>query len=321
MSAETTDAIMRSDPLVADDAASQSQCDGCRQLAQRVERLEKQIREIQDRGVISANLGTTSCYWICMGVHVFGTFCLFSNMFLIQLGIVSLVGACGTAAVCHVFSTRSIPEKTLRTLLSCGIVASAAVLALAMQDSLDIAEFFPALLLYLLPMLVSGWFVAKVFVWTRSWRLVPPGYPDDYPKLQIRHLMACTLFVAIYLGVARWAIDDVSELLGDDVVLVFAYIAVPMVLATLFSSILARILLSRKSTKIVRNLCLFSAAMVLLVVVGYCAVYVWFGGESVDMDELVLIVVYMFIGLLGLFASPVFTFAMLRAAGYRWLHP
>ncbi len=44
-------------------------------------------------------------------------------------------------------------------------------------------------------MLLTAWFVAKTFVWTRGWRMVAPGGDRESAKLRIRHLLIYTLIV------------------------------------------------------------------------------------------------------------------------------
>jgi hypothetical protein len=316
------DAIVRRDPPLdpagAASTANLSACDGCRELTARIERLEKRLAALDPSTVPATRLSTTTCYWICLLVHALVLFCFMSSI-LLMLGLVLAWGACGTLIVCHVFSTRTIPQKTMRSLLSVSIGIGSCLLALGINKDIAVGDL--SFVLPVLPLVFVGpWFAAKIFVWTRRWRLVPPDHTDEYPRLQIRHLLLGTLSAALYLALIRLSIGEADELLKAETLSVIPYGAIPALIATVLGCVLARIMLSERSKKMPRNLCWFAVTMIGLAVVCVTAM-MWVTDSGALNGELIMtMAVYTLLVLLCLCASPLFTFVMLRQARYRLLH-
>ncbi len=319
-SADSVRAISRRDFPTADQSAETS-CAGCRQLTARVERLEQQLLSSQSDRTAVPRLATTSCYWICIVVHAVCIFLLYSSPYLIQLGMVAMIGALATVTVCHAFSTLAIPGKILRTLLSCSIVIASALIAMSLQEILDVSEFMPFVLVYTPFFFASGWFVAKLFVWVRGWKIVPPGRETAAPKLQIWHLLTCTSFAALYLAVTRFMVDDWTDLVAPESISVMLYVDLSVMIAALLSCLLARIILSHRGERMGRNLVLFAVAVFGLSVTAYGVVAVLSGLDFTDADTILGLTVYFVLAVLGLLASSTFTFVMLRLAKYRMCHP
>ncbi len=322
MTTKPHDVVLRSDPPITPDPQALP-CVGCRALTERVEKLERQLAELESKEiVVRASLSPAAHYWICLAAHALTVFGVCASSMFYAYATIVFLGAIGTAAVAHVFSTRSVAEKTMRTLFSSSVVAGSGLLALGMNEEAGLDGFLPALLLYVPPIVVASWFVAKLFVWVRAWRLVPPGYPSEAPKLQIRHLMISTLMIAIYLGAVRYAVGDQEEYWSIEVFAMLAYVALPVGFVTLFSCVLARIMLTARRRHIVRNAILFAFSTVIAAFFSYAGLLVIMGeGLSMDADEMVGLAIYAIVGLAAIFISPVFTFALMRSAGYRFLHP
>jgi hypothetical protein len=322
-SADSTGNVLRRDPpsLVRGPAV---ECEGCRERTARIEQLERRIEELEDGSVSQPNFAATRCYWICLATHAVITLGLFLNPYTIQIGIVTTIGFLGTLSACHGLSTRSLPARLWRTVVALTVVIGSAMIATSMQGGIDVSEMALMILFYLVPMLLTGWFVAKIFVWTRGWRLVPPGGTSESAKLQIRHLMIWTFVVAVLLTAGRLAVGDQTEVFEGDVLVAVLWAAVPAVVSTLIGCVLARILLSRSNRKLVRKLFAFAAVSLVLVVGTYFAVLGAMGeisADGVDLQSFVIISLYVVFAVFGLMASPVFTFVMMRTANYRMIHP
>ncbi len=302
-------------PHAAGDGESREVCAGCRELTLRVERLEARLAAGFDVG--SQALGTTACYWICLAVHAVVTFTLCSSAFTVSIAMLPLLGAFGTAVVCHVLSTRPILEKSLRTLLSFSLVILSAVIPMQIAGVMDMTDIFPTVMIYSPPMFFSGWFVAKLFVWIRRWRIAPPGYNTELPKLKIRHLMGSTLVVAVYLGGTRYLASGEIDFSGTELLLGMAYVAIPTAVATILASVMARLILSRRG-HLIRNLLLFTTITFISGMLIY-AIISMYSGTEIGGEEMMMLVTYGVALLVGLLASPAFTFAMLRQSGYRIL--
>ncbi|MDA1054003.1 MAG: hypothetical protein O3C40_26435, partial [Planctomycetota bacterium] len=80
---------------------------------------------------------------------------------------------------------RPAAKKSFTALL----VGASAIVAMSLADFGTANDLMPGICIYL-PFLGGGvWLVAKIFVWTRGWRLVPPHGASEFPKLRIWHLL------------------------------------------------------------------------------------------------------------------------------------
>ena len=322
MSVESVDKAARTP---SDSASSERRplgdvCGGCRELEERVERLERHLLE-KVAEVSTPALSTTGCYWICVSVHAFVTFSLCSNELGIQFGMLVIAGAVGTLAVCHVFSTRPIHVRIMRSLLSMAIVGGSALVAVSQGNLSTASDLLPAVQIYLPLLAGSAWFVAKLFVWTRGWMLVPPNGASEFPKLRIWHLFLATLVAAVYLAIGRVLIDDTDVFLGGEMMLLVLYITFPTAVCTVFACVLARIILQPPNPKKVLQATLLGTSAFALAALGW-GVLILISGDADSIVELSLMVAfYAPLAALGVFASPGFTFLMLRTAKYRFVIP
>lgn len=297
-------------------------CAGCRSLTLRVEQLENRLATLTSDSVAAPHLGTTACYWICIGVHAFAVFAAMGTPLGVTFGGIAILSAFGTWSVCHVLATRGFTEKILRSCLSASIVTAAALVPLVLIIELDYEDFFPMLLLGLPACMLSGWIICKLFVWVRGWRIVPPGYQSEYPRLQIRNLLVVTLMVAGYLALIRLSVDELSDLVDDELLMMTVYAVIPTSLSTLFACFWARILLTSRTGKIARNLVLMLLVTPLVLGLFYLGLIASIQGfSSIDLESMLTIPVYAMLATILLGTSPVFSFVMLRSAGYRLLHP
>lgn len=321
MSIKDAETITRSDSADAAPAPHLEPhvCDGCRDLTLRVERLEQHLAALPIGN--PHKLTTNACYWICVAVHAVLTFMLMSSALMVQVGLVMLLGAIGTATSTHVLSSRPTYKKLPRTMAAFAIVTGSGLLSISMADLVDVTEFVSTLMIYLPVLLGCSWFVAKLFVWTRGWRIVPPGEPDVSAKLQIRQLLFCTLLIAIYLGSVRYFFfEELAEVSASELALSLVYFVVPVSASTLFACLISRILLS-PSGHLVRNLCLLGSFLLLLTALVYGIFFAINGGESLGSETVVALMTYGMVALTGILASPAFTYTMMRWANYRMVHP
>ena len=121
--------LIRIDPAAPNRPSSQAgSCQGCLELAVRVERLEAALAT--QRVVDTTTLSTTACYWTCVGVHAVALFIMYAVEVLLQFGMMGTIGAIATLVAVQVISTRPIHIRTARTLLTTLIVSFAAFLGL-----------------------------------------------------------------------------------------------------------------------------------------------------------------------------------------------
>ncbi len=325
MSSGQKESILRTDVPSASDGVS-SVCQSCAELTARVEQLERQL-ELQLAGqrddlANESKMTPTKCGWVCIMVHAFVAFCMFTSIYAMQLGILFLAGSFGTVIASQVFSTRSIPVRLLRTVFSVGIVVAAVMAALGFQDVDQVSGIVPLVLVVLPFIAAAGAFVAYCFVWTRGWKLVPPGSPNLSSKLQIRHLLACTLLVAIYLSALRFWADEISDAAVDeDTLAIMFYWAIPVVICTLGSSVLARIILSHRHQRLGKRLGIFLGGAFGLIALLTAALFA-VSGEALGSNTMMVgVLIYSNVITFFVFLSPLFTFLMMRSAKYRFIHP
>lgn len=304
-------------PSRVSDSERLSHCDGCKELAERVERLEQLLA---DRGldVTPHNLSTTECYWICIGMHAMGVCILCAAEPLVQFGMMMSLGAIATLVVTQVFSTRPIHQRILRTLLSVSLVVGAAMMGLWMGDVAAPSDVFPYALMLFPPVFASGWIVAKLLVWTRGWRIVPPGYSTSYPKLGILHLMLCTMMCAVYLAANRMMVDDLESWFGEDFITTIIYLCVPAAACTAISCCLARILLERSSASAWLRCLALAVASVACMSVLVLGLFATAGVFTVSGEIVLALMLYVLPLIGGVFVSSGSTFALMRIANYRF---
>jgi hypothetical protein len=310
-------------PVLQEDTSSDREsfggvCAGCYELTERVERLEQKLAAHSEE-VSLPTLDTTRCYWICIAVHALVMFCLFSNEDAVSFGGLALCGATGTLMVCHVFSTHAIHAKILRSLLSISVVAVASILAMGMADMSDPEELLALIWVFSPFLFTSGWLVAKVVVWSRGWRIVPPNHASEFPKLHISHLLLCTFLVAAYLAIGRVLIGDNEDLLGAEMAISALYIALPTSVCTFFACALARIIMGPDRHNLYKRVTLLAIAAFLTSGAAYTLLAI-FSGES-DPEVFMLLAILSLQTTVGVFASSCFTFLMLRIAKYRLALP
>jgi hypothetical protein len=117
-------------------------------------------------------------------------------------------------------------------------------------------------------------------------------------------------------------IGDADELPGAEIVPFVLYITIPTAICTVFACALASIILQPRNPKTVtRATLLVTSAVVLCGCVG--TIVLLLSGGSVDslVGMLLMLVLYAPVTMLGIFASPCFTFMMLRNANYRFIGP
>jgi len=295
-------------------------CAGCAELAKRVERLERQLAA-RTEDVAAPTLSATGCYWICIGVHAFVTFGLFSNQIGVQFGMLAMAGAVGTLAVCHVLSTRPIHTKLLRSLLSVTIVGTSAIIAMALADLGDAGDLLRASCVYVPFFVGSAWFVAKIAVWTRGWRVVPPRGASELPKLRIWHLLLCTFVASVYLALVRWLITDTEDLLSPEMAGVVLYVTLPAAACTAFACALAKAILLQNNSRVFLKATGLVLSALMVSVGGWTLVFVLSGGVDNILEVSLALALYAPLTVIGVFASPCFTFLMLRIANYRFIVP
>ncbi len=295
-------------------------CAGCSELTERIERLELLLAEHADAVVVPA-LSTTSCYWICIAVHAFVTFSLFAIEIAVQFGLIAVVGAIGTLAVCHVLSTRPIHIKLARTALSSVTVGFSAIAAMAVADVASPSEILPSICIYFPIVFGTAWFVTKLFVWTRGWKLLPPGGANEYPKLRIWHFFLWTFVAAVFLAMCRWLVDDVEELMGVEALGLVLQGGVPAALCTVFACLLARVTLVPNNPRVLRHVSILAASALGVFVCVASLFLLLSGGTGSSFETLAIVMLYAPFATFGALASPGFTFLMLRIAKYRMVVP
>ena len=298
-------------------------CDRCKALTARVEQLEKVVAQhLADHGSISslqgAPINTTACYWICVVSHAVVIFLVSVNMMFASSSFPLVLASFATLSICHVLSTRPVHHRVLRTLLSISVVASASLAGFSFADIAEPLEIIPFMLIYGTPTFLSGWFVAKLFVWISGWRFFAPGQSETMPKLQIRHLMACTLGIAVMLGIGNFLeIDLTSDIdIQNDSLHTVLFVCFPVMLCTAASCFILRTILNQSSGRMVLELFTIAVVTTVVGIVGITFICVMIG--ETDFDSVFNISLYNIPLLLGIGLSAGGTFAMLRAAGYRF---
>lgn len=306
------------DHIVSDPETDLEMCEGCRELTLRVERLETLLQQ-QRKPQVAPVLGTTICYWLCVGVHAFFAFALSANEGLVTFGMMLFIGSVATLTVCQVLSTRTIHMRLGRTLLSVNIVGWSSLIGLWLGDVAEPLEALPFVFAFFPPAFASAWIVAKMFVWVRGWRIVPPHHSPEHPRLQIHHLLLCTLLVAAYLAISRTLFDDIKDWIDTDVMITLAYLCIPTVACTLVSCLLLRIVFAATAPRVVLGSILLVVGSTILMAVACFAIVLLAGEASADAEILVALLVYAIPLSFGVLLSSGGTFAMMRIANYRFV--
>lgn len=295
-------------------------CPGCRELTLRVEQLERKLEHLT-RLEASDQIGTTACYWSCVGGHALIAWLMFSSEPFVQIAFMLCVGAVSTLTVCHVFSTRPIHLRVLRTFLSVSVVAVAAFIGMWMGELASPADLFPYLAVYLPPILAAAWFVAKLFVWIGRWRIIPPGHSSRYPRLQIQHLLLGTLLFAAYLAARQWLEVDFRDLFDNGLLSTVIALLVPLFLSVTVSSLLARTILTVPNRRLGLTICILACCTAITAVL-MCMAFVltyYDDDQGMDLSLVVGLMSYLAPMCVGVFFSSGGTFAMMRLAGYRFV--
>lgn len=292
-------------------------CEGCRELTARVEQLEQALA-IQQAANDPQTLSTTACYWICVGVHALAALLMYSSDELVQYGMMLSIGSMATLVVCQVLSTRPVHLRVLRSLLSICIVAAAAMLGMWFADMTEPSDVFPFLIIMFPPVFVSGWIIAKPFLWFAGWRIVPPGYSTQYARLQIRHLLFGTLMIAAYLAIGRSSSSVIEGWLGDELAITVAYLIIPTMVCTLVSCLLARTMLAAPAPMVAAYCLALAIGSVVVMTLAFAVVLTLISDMSINREALVGLSMYAVLLSVAVFASSSGTFAMMRIAKYRF---
>ncbi|MDA1054004.1 MAG: hypothetical protein O3C40_26440 [Planctomycetota bacterium] len=125
----------------------------------------------------------------------------------------------------------------------------------------------------------------------------------------------------MYLAIGRELIEDTEELLGAEMVGLVLYITIPAVVCTGFACALARIILVPGNPRALTHAALLATSAFVVIACGWTAVLLVSGGADSPLKVSLAIVLYSSLTALGVFASPCFTFLMLRMAKYRFIMP
>lgn len=314
----TTERTDSRQSMHADDRESTGDnCPGCNQLAERIEHLEQRLAANQSDGS-PAKLSATGCYWICLAVHVFVTFCLFG----IESGgqhkaYFILGGAASTISICHVFSVRPLHQKMVRNFFAIAVVVATAFLLprFAEMELRQLVEVLGFVWVVAPLIFVSPWLVAKIFVWTLGWRLVPPGFSEEIPELRISHLLLLTATVAGYLAVGRFLIGDLGNFFDGGMVGLALSVFMSTTVCGLFCCVLARIMLRPNNSNAIKHTTylvitggVVSSSILSLLV---------FRSAAPTTETISWFLTYVLLAMLGLFGSSSFSFLMMRFAEYR----
>lgn len=286
-------------------------CSGCRALELRVEKLEAMLAAAQVQPVDS-QLGTTACYWICVGVHALFAFLGCANEMFVTLAWTAFLPFIATLAVCHVLTTRSILHRFGRTVLSCTIIVSVSLLALQLGEIAEPSDILPFLLMVLPPAITASWLTGKLFVWVAGWRIVPPGKLSTLIKLQIRHLMICTLVVAGLLAVGRATLGP--EDWDSDYLMMAVFAVVPCMFCTVITSVLARSIMTKSKGQLALSLTLISLTSLIAVVLLTMLLTILAG--EFDSESMILTSLYSLPMIISMMLSSLGTFTLMKSAGY-----
>jgi hypothetical protein len=187
-----------------------------------------------------------------------------------------------------------------------------------MGDVANPSEIAPFLLIYFPPIFAGGWLVAKLFVWIRGWKIVPPRYSSQYPRLQIQHLLLCTFFFAAYLAVGQLLEIDAADWIDIGMFATLFYLGIPLIVCVSVSSLLAKIVLSVPSERVVFRVLLLAFFSTLLLALVCLAVVPLLTDFTMDWETTLGLFVYIAPMGVGVFASSGGTFAMMRLAGYQF---
>ena len=96
----------------------------------------------------------------------------------------------------------------------------------------------------------------------------------------------------------------------------------PAAIGTLLATVLCRIITSHRPANRGRNLIIFFATVAALGwVLGAVGILISDGGFSPDVSTVLMMMMLTAMVVMGLLASPLLTFSLMRLAGYRMLHP
>lgn len=298
-------------------------CSGCQELGTRVARLEEQVARLSlSTSASAAMLGTTAAYWITIAVH--GILLAIMTAGAAGMGTLLyafLLGAIGTLGTCHVFPVRTVIHKLARTMVSVGVVSLSALIPFISQLNGGVEEIFAGILLYVPPSFFLAWLVAKIFVWTRGWKIVAPNSNGIKPPFKISDMLLVTLIAAVYFSACRVAAGTVDVNWNDDgMISIIAVIAGASILGAVSSSLLARGLLTQGTR--IRFRWVFGSFSVLLFTTGsFAAFFIFQNGDFGEWPEMAIYLVYAAASLLLCMLSPVVTFSLMRAAGYQLVVP
>ncbi len=167
----------------------------------------------------------------------------------------------------------------------------------------------------------STWLVAKTAVWALGWRVVPPKGGNEFPRLQIWHLLLYTFVAALYLAPVRLLVTGREDLLSPEMVRVVLYVTLPTAVCSAFACVLAKTILLRDNSRVFMKATGLILSALLVSVCGWTLVIVLSGGVDSILDASLVLALYALPTVVCVFASPCFTFLMLRIANYRFIVP
>lgn len=293
-------------------------CQGCQELKLRVQRLEKDLEALK-RPSPTPILGTTACYWITVAAHclLLGTL----GMAVEAVGFAVypfIAGAIGSLAVCHVLPVRTIVHKFARTCLSATIVSTCLLLPVWVTSGVEYASLIAFPLFYLPPAFLSAWFIAKLFVWIRGWKILPKGHDGTVPMTSIWDLLTLTFIAAVYLAMCRLVLaSDSIDMDTEENWYLVAVCLAAAIAGSLTSILTARGLLTENG---IRFRWLFGAAIYAFSIVGAMSTIALLTGDA-SVGDLLIFMASFLPWSLAILVSPVITFALMRVAGYRISYP
>ena len=308
----------------AEHPAGLQMCPGCRDLTGRIAELERRIAQLAETQSTLPVLGTRAAYWITIAAHctllaIMAAGEDLGGMLLYPF----LFGAAGSLAVCHVFPIRGTLHKIGRTALTATCVTFFGFLPWLLQlDSFqDLGMSYMMLLLYFPPLFVVAWFTAKLFVWTRGWRIVPPGIEPKQIRLKIRDILLLTALVALYVSSIRWIAAAADVQFDDSQIWMLAAIgAGGSILGTIACSFFSRAMLI-PGRSIQFRWMLAGASTVFACVVMLTLYFVIANGDLQEWPEGMIYLIYALAGTAMCLVSPALTCLLLRFAQYRLVVP
>lgn len=289
-------------------------CTGCEELELRVARLERAsaTSSLGDE----TKLGTTMCYWVCVGAH--GMFAFFASCvpqfiaYCLPISIASLA----TLSICHVVSTRPVGHRSLRTILSVAVVMLPMLAGFYLSQGIDVTDLFSILFFFAPPAIACCWLIAKLFVWIAGWRIVAPSGSVNHPKLLIRHILVTTLLMAGVFAISRGFEIDPESVAGNDILMLVVYACLPAAFCTCIGCFLARNIFTKSGNQLVVSLIVLSVIST-VVLVGLIAAILGVVGE-LETESFLYLAFYGLLTVAGIGLSTGGTFVMMRLAGYEF---